>query len=646
MDISIIIPSFNALGKLERCLTSLRHQTMDASRYEVIFVDDCSTDGTFAYLQQQAAHEPNWRVLQLPQNSGSPSRPRNMGTNAARGEYVFFLDCDDEIIADTLEVHLAHAQKTNACIVRGYLIADDGQHQRIYNRLDGWKREFNRAQKIEMILGHQSTIPCSLIKRSLFSDTVSWPEDLRMGEDTVFLASVLSQAKVVEYIEHPTYIYNQRASFTASSTQSYGARELKNHLAVWRRVQAMCMEVGVDYFRCRLQKGLQSVFKSLVFRNRYDISKALFLEFASFIRENHSLICTFDYIERFKDIIQCLLSSNFEKFSALTRPRLLIAGYDLKFINPAIQQLSQFFEIQVDEWSGHNSHNEQSSRQKLQWADYIWCEWLLGNAVWYSKNKLKHQKLVIRMHRFELGRDFGEQLDIDNVDAITTVSVLFFERLIERFPNIPRNKVRLLPNFVDASGYRQVDVAASKYNLAMIGFVPAKKGFADALRLLRALRRHDSRYNLTLFGKAPSDLPWLKNHLDELEYFEECSRFIASEGLADAVSYAGFCDIKSALAEKNIGFVLSMSEAVRDLPGFESFHIAIIDAYAAGAIGLVRYWTGCEYVYPRDIIYPDESSLLQKIVNFDHNTVDKSSKGWFEPLSLTHFIKSFRDCYV
>ena len=53
MDISIIIPSYNALGKLERCLTSLRNQTLAAGRYEVIFIDDCSTDGTFSYLQQQ-----------------------------------------------------------------------------------------------------------------------------------------------------------------------------------------------------------------------------------------------------------------------------------------------------------------------------------------------------------------------------------------------------------------------------------------------------------------------------------------------------------------------------------------------------------------------------------------------------------------
>ena len=246
MDISIIIPSFNALGKLERCLTSLRNQTMDASQYEVIFVDDCSTDGTFNYLQEQAAREPNWRVLQLEQNSGSPSKPRNEGTAVARGEYVFFLDCDDEIIADTLEIHHAHAKATDACIVRGYLIADDGQHHREMNRLVNWQSGALKKAKIETLLSRQSTTVSSLIKRTILTDNgVVWPEDIRVGEDSLFLVNLLCHCEVIEYLDHPTFIYNKRASFRASSTQEYGQRELSNHLHVWRRLISTLQNNGV-----------------------------------------------------------------------------------------------------------------------------------------------------------------------------------------------------------------------------------------------------------------------------------------------------------------------------------------------------------------------------------------------------------------
>ncbi|MCC5450275.1 glycosyltransferase [Rheinheimera sp. UJ51] len=621
MDISVVIPSYNAMGKLERCLTSLRNQTISPERYEVIFVDDCSTDGTFAYLQRQAATAPNWQVLQLDSNSGSPSKPRNVGTAKAQGEYVFYLDCDDEILPDTLEVHFAHAKATDACIVRGYLLADDGKSQQPMNRLPQWQYDLDRKSRIEQILSYQSTIPCSLIKRSVLQQGLAWPEELRMGEDSVFLASVLTKASKIEYIEHPTYIYNQRSSFTASSTQAYGARELGNHLQVWQRVQQLMATQAIDYFALRLQKGLQAVLRSLIYKNKNDIDDALFNQFSKFITDNWALIETFSFNERFKSVLLSLVKQDFVAFQQATKPRLLVAGYDLKFIKSALPRLSQYFDVQTDEWTGHNSHNEAASKIKLQWADYIWCEWLLGNAVWYSKHKLKHQKLVIRMHRFELSREFGELLNVDNVDAISAVSVLFFERLIERFANIPREKVRLLPNFVDADGYQQVDFAASRFNLAMIGFVPAKKGFAEALQILKALRQHDSRYRLKLFGKAPADLPWLKNHPEELTYFESCEQYIQNEGLADAVEYVGFADIKLALAEHQIGFVLSVSEAVRDLPGFESFHLAVTDAYAAGAVGLIRYWTGCEYVYPQNLIHQDNNKLISQIVAINHEPI-------------------------
>lgn len=648
MDISIIVPSYNALGKFERCLTSLRNQTIAPERYEVIFVDDCSTDGTFAYLQQQALNQTNWRVLQLPQNSGSPSRPRNIGMAEARGDYIFFLDCDDEILPDTLERHYAHAKTSNACIVRGFLLADDGKQQLPMNKVVDWQQNLDKAARISLILAKQSTIPCSLIKRSLLlAHNVLWPEDLKMGEDTVFLAEVLAQSSVIEYIDHPTYIYNQRMSFIASSTQSYGARELRNHLLVWQRVQNTLKQQNVDYLRIRLQKGLQAVLHSMIFKSKRDIQQSDFTAFADFVSNNWDLISSFNYIQRFRDILAQIVRYDYNEFIALTRPRLLIAGYDLKFIKPAFAELEAFFEIQTDEWTGHNEHDVALSKAKLEWADYIWCEWLLGNAVWYSKHKLKHQKLIIRMHRFELGREFGEQLVIDNVDAITAVSVLFFERLIERFPNIPRSKVRLLPNFVDSDGYQQVSFPESRFNLAMIGYVPAKKGLKDTLRILKVLRNHDDRYRLKLFGKDIADLPWLKNHPEELTYFEECNRYIEAEELHGAIEFLGFSDIKFALATHQVGFVLSVSEAVRELPGFESFHLALMDAYAAGSVGLIRYWTGCEYIYPDSIIYNSNEDIVSEIlkINSENSTFNYSSEV-LKKVSADYSISSFVNLFM
>lgn len=645
--ISVIVPCFNAFGKIDKCLRAFSNQTMSPNNYEIIFVDDCSNDGTYESLQQTVANMPNAKLYRLPQNSGSPSAPRNLGVQMCSGEFVFFLDCDDEILPDTLEEHFNFAIAHNADVVRGFLITDDGTNQKEMNRVPQWNVNLSKRERVELIIASQSTIPCSLIKRSLLlKNQITWPEEIRMGEDTVFLAKVLTASENPQYIKHPTYIYSKRASFTQSSTQTYGERELKNHLVVWETVADCLSKIGVDYYAIRWFIGLRAVLESLIFRAKRDISLETFGAFSTFLNNRREWIDKFRFSSRFEHILTAILEKDFEKFNDATKPRLLIAGYDLKFMKDVMPQLQAIYEVRTDEWSGHDSHNEQHSMALLGWADYVWCEWLLGNAVWYSQNKLAHQKLIIRMHRFELSRDFGERLNVNNVDCICCVSVLFFERLMERFPNIPREKVRLLPNLVDLNGYEKTDFDLSSKTLAMIGYLPAKKGLKTALQLLSELREVDPAFRLKLFGKAPEDLPWLKNHPEEIKYFAECEQYIAEQDLVDCVERVGFVDIKKALAEHQVGFVLSVSEAVKELPGFESFHIAVMDALAAGSLGLVKYWTGSEYIYPENIIASDLRALKERILSLsnsksDYQKLNKEVSGFIRAnYEVEHFVKN------
>lgn len=650
MDISIIIPSFNALGKLERCLTSLRNQTIDTSRYEVIFVDDCSNDGTFDYLKQQATYEHNWRVVQLPQNSGSPSKPRNVGTAEASGEYVFFLDCDDEIFADTLEVHYAHAKATNACIVRGYLITDDGQHHREMNRLSDWLPSASKKAKIETLVSRQSTTVPSLIKRALLKDNdVEWPEDIRVGEDSIFLVSLLCHCTTIEYLDHPTFIYNKRSSFRASSTQEYGQRELNNHIHVWRRLISEMQTFDIDYVTLRLRIGLQTSINSLIHHGKNDIKYQDFLNFADFISEFWPKISKHKFSPKVSAILQTLLSNDFQAFLEACKPRLLIAGHDLKFIQPYLDMLRDKYCIKVDEWAGHDMHDAQKSEQLIEWADYIWCEWLLGNAVWYSQRKKPNQKLVVRMHRFELGRDFGEKVNVDNIDAFVTVSVLFFERLLERFPNLKREKVRLVHNVVDAKNYQISESSERMFNIAMIGIVPSRKGFLDALKLINMLRAEDKRYQLKIFGKGPNDIPWLSKHEDEMAYYSECFSFINENDLDDSIEFLGHVDIKQALAQYNIGYVMSLSHDARDFPGPESFHLAITDGIAAGADSLIKYWSGAEYIHEKNRIFDTVEHIGNYIINTRNkegsNVALNKSREFIKRYDERVFINAFKELF-
>ncbi|WP_148366313.1 glycosyltransferase family 2 protein [Bacteroides sp.] len=90
MDLSIIVPVYNAIPLLERCLDSIFHQTTQYS-YEVILVDDGSTDNSVGVIE---ARKENNIVLYRQQNAG-PAAARNRGVELAKGRYIAFIDADD-----------------------------------------------------------------------------------------------------------------------------------------------------------------------------------------------------------------------------------------------------------------------------------------------------------------------------------------------------------------------------------------------------------------------------------------------------------------------------------------------------------------------------------------------------------------------
>ena len=98
MTFSIIIPAYNAATYLRQCLDSIFSQGF--SDYEVIVIDDGSTDGTATLLEQYAAKHANLHVLTQP-NQGMATA-RNHGLEVARGEYILFVDSDDWLCTNAL----------------------------------------------------------------------------------------------------------------------------------------------------------------------------------------------------------------------------------------------------------------------------------------------------------------------------------------------------------------------------------------------------------------------------------------------------------------------------------------------------------------------------------------------------------------
>lgn len=117
---SIIIPFFNAARTIRTAIGSVLAQT--AANWELIAVDDCSQDTGFEIAQELANGNKQIHVLQMPQNTGSPIKPRELGIINAKGDYIIFLDSDDALAPDYVAIMTERVVAYNTDVVLPYFI--------------------------------------------------------------------------------------------------------------------------------------------------------------------------------------------------------------------------------------------------------------------------------------------------------------------------------------------------------------------------------------------------------------------------------------------------------------------------------------------------------------------------------------------
>lgn len=123
--VSVIVPAWNAEETLERAVASVLSQTFD--RLEVVVVDDASTDRTATVAERIARGDRRVRMLRTADNGG-PAAARNVGIEAARGEWIAVLDADDSFAPERLETLIDRARADGADMVADNLrLVEDGR---------------------------------------------------------------------------------------------------------------------------------------------------------------------------------------------------------------------------------------------------------------------------------------------------------------------------------------------------------------------------------------------------------------------------------------------------------------------------------------------------------------------------------------
>ncbi len=272
--------------------------------------------------------------------------------------------------------------------------------------------------------------------------------------------------------------------------------------------------------------------------------------------------------------------------------RVLVASHDLKFFTRLQDYLSALpgVELKVDLWRSLGQHDKQQSKRLNRWADVVVCEWLGPNASWYSTHKRPGQRLIVRLHRFELYRPYPDDMLIDAVDQVVCVSP-HYAALTTARTGWPDAKVVVIPNYVDLRQLDRPKLTDSEYVLGFMGAAPmARKRLDLALDVLGGLRMRDRRFQLAIKTKMPWDYPWIWAEPVERQLTAEALHRIHHDpALRGAVAFDRFGpDVGNFL--RRVGFVLSTSDD-------ESFHMAPAEGMATGAVPAILHWPGSETIY-------------------------------------------------
>ncbi|MFF7445340.1 MULTISPECIES: glycosyltransferase [unclassified Streptomyces] len=204
VKVSVVVPVYNPGVYIEDCIASLQRQSLPPDEYEVIFVDDGSTDGTPARLDELAAEDSRVRVFHQ-ENSGWSGKPRNVGIAAARGEFVMFVDNDDYLGDEALERMYDYGVANDADVIVGKMA---GKGRPVPVEL--FRRNHPRAS-VENAPLIDSLTPHKMFRRAFLDDIqLRFPEGRRRLEDHVFIAEAYLRAGNVSVLSDYVCYYHVR----------------------------------------------------------------------------------------------------------------------------------------------------------------------------------------------------------------------------------------------------------------------------------------------------------------------------------------------------------------------------------------------------------------------------------------------------
>jgi len=231
--VSVVIPTYNRAGFIVETIRSVLAQTFDD--FEVIVVDDGSTDNTREVVESFKNH----RILYIYQTNAGVSAARNTGIKASSGTYIAFVDSDDVLLENALELSVTVLEKSQQVAFsygKAYLM-DDKQHifgSRQQREKGSYIREGREEIKKAIIKGNHIPTSTIVVRRKHLEEVGHFNTFFKNGSEDFDLWVRLATSHAVAYIAKPLIIYRVHAS-SISRTHKLAEIE-KNNGIIFERI--------------------------------------------------------------------------------------------------------------------------------------------------------------------------------------------------------------------------------------------------------------------------------------------------------------------------------------------------------------------------------------------------------------------------
>jgi len=216
-------------------------------------------------------------------------------------------------------------------------------------------------------------------------------------------------------------------------------------------------------------------------------------------------------------------------------------------------------------------------------AKNIWVEWASHPAIIVSKVKRPWQKLIIRLHRYEMYRNkWMHRIKWKNVDCVVFVN----SELEKEFKKTINNSVRTItiPNSLTINQFEPTIISNSNSMLAYGLQFESRKAYIKLIRMFKKVIDQNSNFSLTIAGQEPT-------HPVHKKYFEECKKIVAELNLLNHIHFELLTiDENELKTHSNIKKLLKTHNAIISYSDNESFHYSFAEGLLCGLNGFCRGW--------------------------------------------------------